>query len=228
MTGIGGDERRVRQLLRARGVGYAPQAPPPAAGWWDALYDDDHQDHHRPETPPPAAPRLPDWRKRETADLGGDRPDAEPEPPEKPTAAPAVDDEEHEGEEREEWEDVDEPEPQPAPTRTHPRRAPAGQRAQQAYAELPTRARAALYTGTAAGAGYWIGLAPLMQGWIAGCGRDNGPTAGVILGVGLILACGVLIDRRTRGWWGPLPWLCRIPLASALLALLLYAPGAAS
>lgn len=31
-----------------------------------------------------------------------------------------------------------------------------------------------------------------------------------------------LIDRRTRGWWPPLAWVMRIPLASAALAMALY------
>ncbi|MEC3994015.1 hypothetical protein VSR01_10840 [Actinacidiphila sp. DG2A-62] len=230
MTGPGGDERRIRQLLRARGVGYAPQEPPPAAGWWDELYDDAHDDHHPgPDGPPPVAPRLPDWRKGATvdlADLGGpdpERPDTAPEP-EKQPADEAVEDDD--AGETGEWADVDEPDDTERPAPARGRRTPAARRAHAAYLELPARARAALYTGTAAGAGYWAGLAPLMQGWITDCGRHNGTTAGVVLGAGLVLACGVLIDRRTRGWWGPLPWLCRIPLASALLALLLYAPGA--
>lgn len=217
----GADERRIRHLLAARGVGYAPQKPPPVAGWWDDLYDDAHDDHHRPDRPPRAAPRLPDWRRGQTADLRGpdpDRPD-EPAEPQKtpPTAAEAADDG---------WEDVDEPEE--ASTAAHKPRRAAARRIHTEYLDLPRRTRWLLYTGSAAGAGYWVGLVPLMNGWITACGDDTSPKAAIILGLGVITAAGVLVDRRTRSWWGPLPWLCRIPLASGLLALALYAPGVSS
>ncbi|MEE4541010.1 hypothetical protein V2S66_03380 [Streptomyces sp. V4-01] len=221
----GADEVRARHNLRLAVRGFDSPAEPVMSSWWDELYDSAHDDHHRPDALPAPAPRLGDWRKGESTDLRGDRPDEVPEPPEtKPE--PVVEqllDEEDEGE----WEDVDEPEPQPvgrtAPARA--RRQTAGARAQHEYAQLPGRIRWLLYTGTAAAAGYWVQLAPLMEGWITDCGRDTGTSGALALGIGLVLACGVLIDRRTRGWWGPLPWLCRIPLASAVLALLLFAPG---
>jgi hypothetical protein len=233
-TPQGADERRIRRLLTARGVSYAdpPPAPPrpvpspaPAGDWWDRLYDDAHPDHHTDPTAPaapPAAPRLPNWRKGETtADLHGDDPDNDPDD--------SSQDDDPDGDT--EWDDIpDTPaDKQPPPRRPARARRPApANRATQAYAELPGRTRWLLYNGIAAAGGYWLGLVPLMESWLNDCGHDNGPTAAIILGVGLIGTVGVLIDRRTRDWWGPLPELCRIPLASAVLALLLYAPGAAS
>lgn len=227
-TPPGADEARVRHLLAERGVSYAPQTPPPASGWWDALYDDDHDDHHHgPDQPPAAAPRLPDWRKGETADLHG--PDPDPPDSNPPVLAKEpVDDEPEEPDTDDDWQDTDEPDPAQLPPTHRPRAATTARRAHTAYLELPARTRALLYTGSAAAAGYALGLVPLIHSWIAACGRDTSPTAALILGGGIVLTCGVAIDRRTRGWWGPLPWLCRIPLASALLALALYAPGATS
>lgn len=222
----GADEQRARRNLRLAVGAFDAPAEPAAQGWWDELYDTAHDDHHRPETPPPAAPRLGDWRKSEPTDLRGNRPDTPPEPAE---TKPDVDDEQlHDDQDEGEWEDVDEPQPvgRPAPARA--RRPTAAARAQHEYAQLPGRTRWLLYTGTAAAAGYWVQLAPLMEGWIADCGASTSPGGGIGLGVGLVLVAGALIDHPTRGWWGPLPWLCRIPLASAVLALLLYAPGVTS
>lgn len=216
MTGPGADERRIRHLLTTRGVGYAPQKPPPPTGWWDALYDDAHTDHHpSPDTPHAPAPRLPDWRKGETSDLRGDDPDRpdEPAPAAKTTPAAVEPDEDDQ-----QWTDIDEPAPTPRPG--------AARRAHAAYLDLPGRLQTAIYTGTAAAGGYTLGLVPLFESWITNCGTDTSTTAALILGSALVIATGTLIDRRTRHWWGPLPWLCRIPLASALLALALYAPGA--
>lgn len=222
-TEQGADERRIRQLLRARGVGpdaTLPPPPPPPDDWWDRLYADSHT---RPDSPPPVAPRLPDWRKGKTADLRGPDPDRRDKAAKPVPAAPA-DDDQDEPDEDEGWADVDDKPDAPVAPGRRPRPA-ARKQAHTAYLGLPARSRAALYTGTAAAAGYALGLVPLMNGWITNCGNDTSPKSAVILGVVLTTACGVLIDHSTRNWWGPLPWLCRIPLASAILALCLYAPG---
>lgn len=220
----GADERRIRHLLAARGVGYAPQKPPPVAGWWDDLYDDAHDDHHSPDRPPRAAPRLPDWRRGQTVDLRGPDPDE----PQDSLKEPAADlDAKTDGDEPDNWEDVpDTHDPAAHPTpRARPGRA-AARRAQATYADLAPRTRWLLYNGTAASAGWGLGAVPLMSGWITACGHDTSTTGALALAVGLIATAGALIDRRTRHWWPPLAWACRIPLASALLALALYAPGA--
>jgi hypothetical protein len=215
----GADERRVRQLLTARGVSYAPQQPPPPAAGRDRDWLDDILDETRP---PAAAPRLPDWRTGQTADLRGPDPDR-PDKPTKHAPRPAVDDDQDEDDE-DGWDDVpDEPAKPPATGRRGHR--PAAQRLHADYLDLPRRTRWVLYSGASAATGYAIGLVPLMEGWIVDCGHDTSPKAAVLLGLGIATAAGILIDHRTRHWWGPLPWLCRIPLASALLALALYAPG---
>lgn len=99
-------------------------------------------------------------------------------------------------------------------------------RIQQAYRAFPGRARWLVYNGGAAGAGWELRLVQPVHGFLVGCGQQTGDqVAAVILGAGI---CGLIAwrwDTRTRHWWGPLPWLCRIPLASAVLALGLYAPG---
>lgn len=211
-TAPGADERRARALLiralNGTATSTAPVAPAERArDWLDDILD------APPAPAPAAAPRLPDWRKGETADLSGQHPDR----PDTLDIAEPDEDEDR-------WEGVDEPTVKARPAARRPL-TPAARRAHTAYTGLPGRARTVLYTGTAAGAGHALGLAPLFESWITGCGHDTTNSGAVALGVGLILATGVLIDRRTRHWWGPLPWLCRIPLASALLALALYAPG---
>ncbi|MGW5352190.1 hypothetical protein ACWERV_16975 [Streptomyces sp. NPDC004031] len=220
----GADERRARlNLLRvldgARPTPPPPPLPPAGEGertrdWLDEILDD------RP-APPPAAPRLPDWRRREPLLDASRKPVDVPEPD---ADEDDLDDEPAGG-----WEDVGQP-PEPATkpgTVPVPRpAAPAVRRAHAAYAGLPARVRVLLYTGSAAGAGWALGAEPLFGGWIAACGHDTSTGGALALGTGLITATAVLVDRRTRGWWPPLAWACRIPLASALLALALYAPGA--
>jgi|GEM_PF-6720587 len=234
----GADERRIRQLLLQRGVG--PDAPPrPAraarpprtdAGWWDDLYDTTAGDTHARGAAPGRAriapSRLPDWRTGETADLSGvvqDRPDdASPDPDTKPVTDPDTEDP------APDWTpaaDPDDPVERPPHRPANPARAGV-RRASAAYLTLAPRTRVLLYNGTAAATGWALGLEPLMRGWITQCGHDTGHTsAALILGVGMTALIGHQVDRRTRHWWPPLAWVCRIPLASALLALGLYAPG---
>lgn len=73
------------------------------------------------------------------------------------------------------------------------------------------------------------GLAPVPVAWLNAHGEKFGlgPSA-----ISLLLTAGSmcgglwwLIDRRTRAWHWTARWLFRIPLASALLATALYAPG---
>lgn len=219
-TAPGADEVRARRNLLRVLDGERP-APPPtgerARDWLDDILDE------KPTPAPPVAPRLPDWRKGETADLtpppapDSEQPAEQPQPEvaQDPQGQPADD-------------PVDDA-PVPAKERPH---APVGRplepvlrQARQAVEQFPGRVRVLMYTGSAAGAGWAFGLPQHFQAWITACGHDTSPGGALAFGTGLVLACGVLVDRRTRHWWGPLPWLCRIPLASALLALALYAPG---
>lgn len=227
-TAPGADERRIRSLLKGRGVGYAPQPPDasapapaqPAGDWWADLYDGTHPDHHQIRQPPSMRDRLPNWRKGERADLVKPEPEADPE--DEPAA------EEQDDPEWVETTDPDDPATRRPGTPPNPRRASA-RRAQDAYASLDGRWRFLLYNGGAAAAGWALGLEPLLLSWINGCFHDTGhASTALIVGVGMVAAAGYGIDRRSRDWWGPLPWLMRIPLMSAILAVLLFAPGAAS
>ncbi|MER7968077.1 hypothetical protein ABTX35_03520 [Streptomyces sp. NPDC096080] len=82
---------------------------------------------------------------------------------------------------------------------------------------------------TAMGASYAPGIAHELVGFLGQYGHYAGlDPSGVALLVASTGMCGGLywaIDRRFRnqGWF--LRWLARIPLASALLAVVLYAPG---
>lgn len=92
------------------------------------------------------------------------------------------------------------------------------------------RGRQLLYNGAAAGAGWGIGLGPLMSTAIHQCGAASA-SGGVTLGLGIALIAAVpdwyLRDARRshHGLGLLLGWLARIPLATAALALALYAPG---
>jgi hypothetical protein len=82
-----------------------------------------------------------------------------------------------------------------------------------------------LYNVGAGAAGWAFQLTPTIGGWIADCGRDYSISAALVLGGGICLGIAVFWDSRTRHWRGGLDWVARIPLASALTALALYAPA---
>ncbi|MGW7711600.1 hypothetical protein [Streptomyces sp. NPDC054771] len=82
-----------------------------------------------------------------------------------------------------------------------------------------------LANGAAAGVGYWLGLVPMLGSWIEECARTTSIGGGLVLGGSICLALGHFWDRRTRHWNPGLAWAARIPLASALTALALYAPA---
>ncbi|MFF0092742.1 hypothetical protein ACFYSF_22655 [Streptomyces canus] len=92
---------------------------------------------------------------------------------------------------------------------------------------VPPVSRVVILAGAAA-----IGseLAPLPVAWLNAHGErfGLGPSA-----ISLLLTAGTmcgglywLIDRRTRAWHWIARWVVRVPLASAILATGLYAPGA--
>ncbi len=86
--------------------------------------------------------------------------------------------------------------------------------------------RRLIYNVSAAGVGWWCGLAPEIRGWIEDCGRSTSIGGALTLGGGICLGLAVFWDSRTRHWQpGPLAWVARIPLASAITALALYAPA---
>lgn len=96
--------------------------------------------------------------------------------------------------------------------------------------EPPKRALSAgtlrlLANAGAGAAGYFLGLTPMFGAWIDECGRVTSIGGALFLGGSICLAIGHFWDRRTRHWYPGLAWAARIPLASALTALALYAPA---
>lgn len=90
---------------------------------------------------------------------------------------------------------------------------------------LSAKTRAGLYNGAAAGTGWALGLYDQLAAAIADCGEQSIGGA-LVLGVGACLLIAHVWDRRTRHWWPGLAWAARIPLATAVLALALWAPAA--
>lgn len=83
-----------------------------------------------------------------------------------------------------------------------------------------------LYNVSAAGAGWYLGLGPTIGGWIESCGRETSIGGALVLGGVICLGIAAFWDSRTRHWKpAPLAWITRIPLASAITALALYAPA---
>lgn len=90
---------------------------------------------------------------------------------------------------------------------------------------LSAGTRRLLANAGAAGAGYVLGLTPMFGTWIEECGRTTSIGGALFLGGSMCLAIGHFWDRRTRHWYPGLAWAARIPLASAITALALYAPA---
>lgn len=97
---------------------------------------------------------------------------------------------------------------------------------ERAAAAVSPRTRRLLYNASAAGAGWGLGLYHRFAWALDDCGTSQGVSAALVLGVGGSLLIAHFWDRRTRHWWPGIAWVARIPLATALLALALYAPAA--
>ncbi|MER7395471.1 hypothetical protein ABT381_08140 [Streptomyces sp. NPDC000151] len=200
-----------------------------ADDWWDRLYAD--EDQVPAEDPAPLrvavpADRLPDWWADKPVHLGPEE-DTEPEPED--TDPDEVDEEPEELEETHGQEhDADGSDgiaaPVPAP------KAPAADSFWRGWAPAgavgmqllhPSRGRRLIYNASAAALGWGLHLDDPVQQLVAYVGREFSDTAVLILSAALVVAVGVLIDHKTRHWWPPLAWICRIPLATTLLALAL-------
>jgi hypothetical protein len=96
----------------------------------------------------------------------------------------------------------------------------------RADAALSPKSRAALYNASAAGAGWMLGLYQQFAHAIADCGTHS-ISGALVLGLGSCLLIAHVWDRRTRHWWPGIAWVARIPLATALTALALWAPASA-
>ncbi|MFD5033623.1 hypothetical protein ACFWM0_24930 [Streptomyces sp. NPDC058405] len=225
------DERRVRHMLRQRIDGPTAHQPTPAQAipprptnapaaapvgdWWDDLYDDE-----KPAGPALGGARLPDWRKPKPALEAP----TEDEPDEEPAAG---EDPEPEEEQEQDQEQVAPAPPgwlQPQPGYYPPLPAvlPA---VQKTPAALSPKTRQLIYNAGAAGAGYGFGLLDLFARAINDCGTETGIGGALVLGIGSCLLIAHIWDRRTRHWWIGLAWAARIPLATAITALALYAPA---
>ncbi|MEU6221861.1 hypothetical protein ABZ845_30840 [Streptomyces sp. NPDC047022] len=81
--------------------------------------------------------------------------------------------------------------------------------------------------GAAVGAACWgSGTVPAVGAGLEFLG-SWGPLAAPILTAGpAAAACWWLLDRRAAGWFRPLRWVARIPLATIATAALIYTPGA--
>ncbi|MFE2945236.1 hypothetical protein ACFXKG_40360 [Streptomyces sp. NPDC059255] len=201
---------------------YAPTTGSSADDWWDRLYAEaETAPAPEPRVVAPSRSRIPDWWSGQPVELD---PAAESE-------LVADDDQEHdepedvEAEEPQDPEAVSEPMPDAppaavpaAPTVRKPSGwAPAG----APGIKLNPRAQRLLYNGSAAGLGYLFGFGGWVESAIESCAAEYSVTGSLVLAAGIFLALGLLVDRRTRGWWPPLAWVCRAPLASAVLALCL-------
>ncbi|WP_328732037.1 hypothetical protein OHT20_18640 [Streptomyces caniferus] len=214
-------------------------------GWWDELYGEDDVDTTEAPAPRQAAvpaDRLPFWWTGEGVNLGGEEDTTAPAEPvcEHPEPLEVRD---SDGElaaylcpacDAQIPVDTDEDEADPeqpyggvvARTATAASKAgtwlPAGAKGIQ----LNPRAQRLLYNGSAAALGWVLHIGPPIKHVIEECGREASIGASLVLGIGICGAVAVLVDRRTRHWWPPLAWVCRAPLATAVLALLLYTPTA--
>ena len=96
----------------------------------------------------------------------------------------------------------------------------------RADAALSPKTRTALYNASAAGAGWVLGLYQQCATALTDCGQQTSISGALTLGIGGCLIVAHVWDRRTRHWWPGIAWCARIPLATALCALALYAPAA--
>ncbi|MGW2692362.1 hypothetical protein ACWC3Y_10930 [Streptomyces sp. NPDC001296] len=186
------DELRIRSILRNRGVG--PDAVTPAA------------------VPPKPAARPRDWLD----DILDETPEPEPEPEEKP-AAP-------EPRQRRRSRPAEQPatEADEAPHRGS-RLRPAVPRLSllDAVDGIRPRVRWLIYHGTAAAAGWPLGLtrwATHTASWYAQ-GHWASTSAWVLYGLGL---CAISLYRRSRRWAWPAAWAAAIPASSVTVGVLLY------
>jgi hypothetical protein len=94
------------------------------------------------------------------------------------------------------------------------------------------RARAAAYSISAALAGFapallgagW-NLPGVVRGWLDGIAAEASIGAALLIGAALAGIVWAAWDRRTRNLPGWLAWTCRIPLASIVAGVLLWAPA---
>jgi hypothetical protein len=199
---MGPDERRVQHWLRRRGVGPDALGDTMATDWWSTNIKQEPACGHEHTVPVHAQPT-----DELVALLCVECDEQLPPPPPEKTEARWL-----------------RPEPDyyprphlPAAIATAPERASAA---------LSPKTRRALYNASAAGAGWGLGLYQQCARALADCGQQYSVSGALVLGVGGCLVIAHVWDRRTRHWWPGIAWAARIPLATAFLALALWAPAA--
>lgn len=199
----GADELRVRSILKQRGVG-------PAG-------------HPQPAVPPKPAARPRDWLD-DILDADDAPTNVKPGRALEKKNAP------------EQEEPAAEPEEQPGgprPFEAQPDYWPrphmpavVHRQRERAEAAVSPGTRRLLYNASAAGTGWILGLYQQFAGALADCGTRYSISGALVLGAGGIALIAHVWDRRTRHWWPGIAWAARIPLATAVLALALWAPAA--
>lgn len=203
-----------------------------SADWWERLYAEAETVAAEPVSPPRAAGRirgrLPEWWAEKPEDLSDVDADAVSDADVDADVGSDQDGTDGDGGESDRDEDQD---------GGDGGRGGKWFRPKSGYYPRPPRpsapARPALSEGTkrllynvsAAGVGYFYGPTRMVGGWIESCGRETSIGGALVLGGGICLLTAHFWDRRTRHWMPGLAWVARIPLASALTALALYAPA---
>ncbi|AZK98791.1 MULTISPECIES: hypothetical protein [Streptomyces] len=208
---------------------------PQTDDWWDRLYAEANTAVAAPAVPSRAVfsrtgdSRLPDWWVEKSDDnLPGTDEDQEPEQHEEDSVLAAADDDTGGG-------PGDNPELSDDASELQERSGRRWLRSEPGYwpslRSLPARpaisdgTKKLVYNASAGALGYIHGPTEMVGGWIESCGREYSIAAALVLGSGICLLTAVLWDSRTRHWYPGLAWLARIPLASTLTALALYAPA---
>lgn len=149
--------------------------------------------------------------------------DLAPAVPKQPVATEAADEDQEDEDDQEDAEEAD--------RKGRWFRPQAGYYPRPSLPSLPARpalsegSKRLLYNLSAAGVGYVYGPTRMIGGWIESCGRSTSIGGALVLGGAICLGTAVMWDCRTRHWYRPLAWIARIPLASAITALALYAPA---
>ncbi|MFI2215136.1 hypothetical protein [Streptomyces sp. NPDC020141] len=212
---------------------------PQTDDWWDRLYAEADTVSAAKSAPPPRAVvgrvrgRLPDWWEKKSEDLPeADQQLADDDAQDDDHVVEPGDDEPV-TEEEESADDGDTPESSTEKTeegsdgrwfRPPPPDYWPSLPDLPARPTISDRTRRLLYNVGAGVVGYIYGPTDTFGRWIESCGRDYSISGALVLGAGLC-AVTAIWDSRTRHWRAGLHWFARIPLASAITALALYAPA---
>jgi hypothetical protein len=212
-----------------------------ADDWFDNLIDQDWAGETRTAPPPAGGDRLP--APGQVIDLG--KPDTPAEAP-SPEAVDTPDSSDGAPDAPGEPVGIDKAEPETGrdqqsaydaiadAIRAAADRLPTAEDAAEARRDIvrSRRARAALYNATAAAAGLlpaaagatWT-LPGTVTGWLDNIAAEASIGGALVIGAGLAALVWAVWDRRTRTLPAWAAWTCRIPLASVVAGVLLWAPA---